>query len=96
MAEGTTAADDELFSAQTFAGTANGFKVYAKHGVTATPAKEGYPFVELKILHHSNMVEEKKSVVFENDARYGFPLLYYYMRNFCSFIGLEQWYLSLI
>ena len=23
-------------------------------------------------------------------------LLYYYMRNFCSLIGLEQWYFSLI
>ena len=41
MAEGTTAADDELFS--------------------ATPVKEGYPFVELKRLHHSNMVKEKKN-----------------------------------
>ena len=63
MAEGTTAADDELcmFSAQTFSGTANGFKAYAKHGVTATPAKEGYPFVELKRLYHSNMVKEKKN-----------------------------------
>ena len=88
MAEGTTAADDELFSAQTFSGTANGFKAYAKHGVTATPVKEGYPFVELKRFHHSNMVKEKrKSVVFENDARCGFPLLYYYMRNFCNLIG---------
>ena len=93
MAEGTTAADDELFSAQTFTGTANGFKAYAKHGVTATPAKEGYPFVELQSLHHSNMVK-KKSVVFENDARCGLPLLYYYMRNFCNLIGLEQWYFS--
>ena len=58
MAEGTTAADDELFSAQTFLGTANGFKAYSKHGVTAIPAKEGYPLVELKRLHHSN-IEEK-------------------------------------
>ena len=23
-------------------------------------------------------------------------LLYYYMRNFCNLIGLEQWYFSLI
>ena len=23
-------------------------------------------------------------------------LLYYYMRNFCKLIGLEQWYFSLI
>ena len=90
MAEGTTAADDELFSAQTFSGTANGFKAYAKHGVTATPAKKGYPFVELKRLHHLNMVKEKKSVVFENDDRCGFSVLYYCMRNFCDLIGLEQ------
>ena len=25
-----------------------------------------------------------------------FSLLYYYMRNFCNLIGLEQWYFSLI
>ena len=25
-----------------------------------------------------------------------FYLLYYYTRNFCYFIGLEQWYFSLI
>ena len=25
-----------------------------------------------------------------------FLLLYYYMRNFCNLIGLEQWYLNLI
>ena len=25
-----------------------------------------------------------------------FFLLYYYMRNFCNLIGLEQWYFSLI
>jgi len=25
-----------------------------------------------------------------------FPGLYYYMRNFCNLIGLEQWYFSLI
>ena len=24
------------------------------------------------------------------------PLLYYYMRNFCNLIGLEQWYFNLI
>ena len=26
----------------------------------------------------------------------GFHLLYYYMRNFCNLIGLEQWYFTLI
>ena len=25
-----------------------------------------------------------------------FSLLYYYMRNYCNLIGLEQWYFSLI
>ena len=25
-----------------------------------------------------------------------FDMLYYYMRNFCNLIGLEQWYFSLI
>ena len=25
-----------------------------------------------------------------------FQSFYYYMRNFCNLIGLEQWYLSLI
>ena len=25
-----------------------------------------------------------------------FPCLYYYMRNFCNVIGLEEWYFSLI
>ena len=25
-----------------------------------------------------------------------FPCLYYYMRNFCNLIGLEQWYFSII
>ena len=25
-----------------------------------------------------------------------FQILYYYMRNFCNLIGLEQWYFSLI
>ena len=25
-----------------------------------------------------------------------YPDLYYYMRNFCNLIGLEQWYFSLI
>ena len=27
---------------------------------------------------------------------FGFNPLYYYMRNFCNLIGLEQWYFSLI
>ena len=58
MAEGTTAADDELFSARTFSGTVNGFKAYSKHGVTAISAKEGYPLVEIKRLHLSNIEEE--------------------------------------
>ena len=26
----------------------------------------------------------------------GLVVLYYYMRNFCNLIGLEQWYFSLI
>ena len=26
----------------------------------------------------------------------GYKPLYYYMRNFCNLIGLEQWYFSLI
>ena len=26
----------------------------------------------------------------------GLPILYYYMRNFCDLIGLEQWYFNLI
>ena len=26
----------------------------------------------------------------------GFRVLYYYMRNFCNLINLEQWYFSLI
>ena len=31
-----------------------------------------------------------------NTARGHYHLLYYYMRNFCNLIGLEQWYFSLI
>ena len=30
------------------------------------------------------------------DSNSGFRVLYYYMRNFCNLIGLEQWYFNLI
>ena len=45
-------------------------------------------FVYLQILQTANM--EILILDAYNEA------LYYYMRNFCNFIGLEQWYLSLI
>ena len=36
------------------------------------------------------------SVLKMNHPYAEFAVLYYYMRNFCNLIGLEQWYFSLI
>jgi len=38
----------------------------------------------------------KNAIDLENSFFFFFKSLYYYMRNFCNLIGLEQWYFSLI
>ena len=45
--------------------------------------------------HVAIMDSLKKQPTFR-DVTTGFSALYYYMRNFCNLIGLEQWYFSLI
>ena len=35
-------------------------------------------------------------VTLQTSNRKLFPQLYYYMKNYCNLIGLEQWYFSLI
>ena len=48
---------------------------------------------------HDVKIKTKGSKVRNRDqtlAWCGLHVLYYYMRNFCNLIGLEQWYFSLI
>ena len=60
-------------------------------------------FFSLKDLEQYQMMELKKEqevmqVTYQVFATgtVVFIKLYYYMRNFCNLIGLEQWYFSLI
>ena len=41
-----------------------------------------------KLLIFASLISPSKIILFEK--------LYYYMRNYCNLIGLEQWYFSLI
>ena len=52
------------------------------------------PLVQLQS-RGQEMVSEKIFLLGQGKVRV-FHFLYYYMRNFCNLIGLEQWYFSLI
>ena len=46
--------------------------------------------------HKSNYFKDSRDTGYDSTRSISLYGLYYYMKNFCNLIGLEQWYFTLI